>query len=137
MSNVLACKQCGAEICDPKHPERKYCSRRCAGLGQPKLSQTERFWKHVTITPHCWEWLGKRNRDGYGIYCVTHTETQLAHRMSWRMHYTDPGELCVLHHCDNPACVKPAHLFLGTQADNLHDMCRKKRNRWGQRWTKS
>ena len=54
-----------------------------------------------------------------------------AHRNAWRIRYGEiPDGMCVLHHCDNPPCVNPAHLFLGTQADNIRDMMLKGRNRY-------
>jgi len=61
-------------------------------------------------------------RDGTRLY-------DLAHRWAYNRFKGDPGELCVLHRCDTPACVNPDHLFLGTKADNIHDMHSKKRHR--------
>jgi hypothetical protein len=81
----------------------------------------------------CWYWAGQRNHDGYGIiYGAKTTYGQkdiLAHRLSWRFFRGDiPAGCCVLHKCDVPGCVNPAHLFIGTQADNVYDMVSKKRH---------
>lgn len=71
----------------------------------------------------CWAWTGTKNRDGYGL-----VNGKLAHRLSFHIAFgVDPGALCVLHKCDNPACANPKHLFLGTRRDNMEDMRRKER----------
>lgn len=76
----------------------------------------------------CWNWTGAKNKDGYG--CLKRKgKTILAHRAAYADAFGDPGELCVLHHCDNPSCVRPSHLFLGTQRDNVYDCMAKKRRR--------
>ena len=77
----------------------------------------------------CWLWEGNINRDGYGRL-RHHGQDYLAHRFSWAVYRGKvPDEVCVLHKCDTPCCVNPEHLFLGSQADNMHDMTRKKRGR--------
>ena len=92
----------------------------------------ERFWHKVRKGRGCWEWTGSKRHKGYGafVWCLRGDIVQgRAHRFSWELHYgLIPKGLCVLHHCDNPACVRPNHLFLGTKADNNKDMFRKKRN---------
>src|SRR6266550_5872844 len=68
----------------------------------------------------CWEWLGSRSK-GYGRITIN-CGTELAHRISWIVHIGPiPAGLNVLHHCDNPCCVNPSHLFVGTQTDNNRD----------------
>lgn len=96
-------------------PKREYIGR----------SIEERFWEKVDKTSDCWLWLGGKNGKGYGSF----TEDR-AHRMSWRLAYGDiPNRLHVLHKCDNPSCVNPSHLFLGTNRDNAQD--RKNKGRGG------
>ena len=92
----------------------------------------KRFWDKVKKGPDCWEWTACINRrEGYGIFTKV-CGTRLAHRISWIFEYGEiPEGMCVLHRCDTPGCVRPSHLFLGTQRDNLHDMYSKKRHKTG------
>jgi len=92
--------------------------------------QEERFWSKVKKTIDCWLWNGRLNRKVYGYGNINYDgRAQPAHRVSWQIHNGPiPKGMKVLHSCDVPICVNPKHLFLGTQADNIHDMYKKKRN---------
>ena len=75
----------------------------------------------------CWEWRGARNSRGYGQILVN-GKTTSAHRVSFCIYRGEPGEMHVLHRCDNRGCVNPQHLFLGTHTDNMRDMTAKGRH---------
>lgn len=81
-----------------------------------------RFWLQVNFRREgCWPWIGGRDRDGYGRLWAW-GEKVMAHRLAWRLSTGPiPEGLCVLHRCDHPPCVRPDHLFLGTQRENLED----------------
>jgi len=75
----------------------------------------------------CWEWRGNRTQKGYGFF-KARERNLLAPRVAWALLVgNDPGDMLVCHHCDNPPCVRPSHLFLGTATDNSRDMFRKGR----------
>lgn len=96
----------------------------------------ERFWQKVNQSGECWLWTGKRNKLGYGLMSRSQRPytTLLAHRVAWEVHFgAIPNELRVCHRCDNPPCVRPTHLFLGTQPENIADMKTKGRAR-GPNW---
>lgn len=77
----------------------------------------------------CWEWQLSKNHKGYG-FTYHRGRTWKAHRLSWHLFRGDiPVGVCVLHHCDNPGCCNPEHLFLGTNSDNVRDMVSKGRQR--------
>jgi len=75
----------------------------------------------------CWEWLAVTNSQGYGRIRVD-DQMKLSHRISWWVHFGPiPKGLQVHHHCDNPPCSNPSHLWIGTQSDNIRDCSEKGR----------
>lgn len=80
-----------------------------------------RFWSKVEKTDGCWEWKGRKLPKGYGKIGFKGKE-EYAHRVSWILHFGEiPRKIQVCHTCDNPSCVRPSHLFLGTNSDNQLD----------------
>jgi hypothetical protein len=88
-----------------------------------------RFWARVQKTDACWPWIGGKTKAGYGLFGPGNTK-RLAHRIAWELtHGPIPVGLFVCHTCDNPPCVRPDHLFLGTAGDNADDKHAKGRGR--------
>lgn len=104
---------------------------------KPPPSPEERFWGSVEKSDGCWNWKGALNhvRGGYGCFNTGSGRRMVgAHRFSWQLHHGPiPNGLFVLHRCDNPSCVRPEHLFLGTHEENMADMVAKGRGQRGER----
>lgn len=137
------CPTCGTVFVRKTSDDQRFCSRPCIDWDRrgraPKLST---FWKYVDVVlegDDCWEWKGFRRKNGYGVTTgdgnQTTKRTQMgAHRRSWILtNGPIPRGLFVCHRCDNPPCVRPDHLFLGTHIDNMTDMHAKGREARGER----
>lgn len=93
-----------------------------------------RFWDHVDKSGECWIWTGYCQPKGYGLFYPAdyhrqrNNRTTSAHRYSYELHFGPiPSGMSVCHRCDNPPCVRPDHLWLGTNGDNVRDMYAKGR----------
>lgn len=87
-----------------------------------------RFWDKVLLGDGCWEWTAAKHH-GYGIFGMDQRTFQATH-IAWELWHGSPPPpgMFVCHRCDNPGCVRPDHLFVGTQTDNMRDMTAKGRN---------
>lgn len=116
--------------CDKPFPVRhcyrnriKYCSSQCRSTRFVRRV----FWTYYTVKDGCWNWIGIKDRRGYGRVKIKR-KAVLAHRIAWKETFGPiPDGLCVCHKCDNPSCINPSHLFLGTKKDNSTDMVNKQR----------
>ncbi len=89
-----------------------------------------RFMEFVQKSAHCWTWTGSRSsKEGYGLFYLNGHQRTRAHRVSWELFHKEkiPIGMNVCHHCDNPGCINPSHLFIGTDLDNTLDMIAKGR----------
>lgn len=92
-----------------------------------RLGPEERFWSHVVKGTECWLWTGAKYPRGYGQFWLEGKKVP-AHRAVLILHGVDLADKVVCHHCDIPSCVRPDHLFVGTQSDNIRDMYAKGRD---------
>jgi hypothetical protein len=133
-----ACAHCGAAFSKPhsswrQWAGRKFCSDPCAREARWGDRST-RFWSMVAKGEGCWLWTGEVLHNGYGRIYHADGHKEAAHRVAWRLvNGPIPADLSVCHHCDNPPCVRPDHLFLGTHADNMRDKVSKGRQARGER----
>lgn len=140
------CRTCGVTFfvaaSQLKHRKAAFCRKSCVVLPNERRSYTERFWErvdkdgpipeHRPDLGHCWVWTARRIAWGYGGFWVNR-RNMAAHRFSWELHNGPiPEGLWVLHACDNPPCIRPDHLFLGTVIDNNLDKLRKGRQAKGE-----
>jgi hypothetical protein len=102
------------------------------------IKTRRRIWTRIQRSPGCWEWQGQRSVYGYGTLSIKGKNKQ-AHRVVMELVTGEPipPGMIVMHTCDNPPCVNPDHLKIGTQLDNVWDMMEKGRdskapnpNRW-------
>lgn len=125
------CENCGNRFyiypSGEQYRAARYCCRRCYYSHRFGLPEA-RFWKQVEKTDTCWLWIGTRSHNGYGRFWLDGRNIPATH-FSWQLHKGQPVpdgmEAC--HTCDNPPCVNPDHLFLGTQQDNMDDAVSKDR----------
>lgn len=113
------CPQCGG----PKSFDAIKCYG-CTVIADP----VERFWSCVDRSGDCWLWTRGATQGGYGVFSEAKRRLFLAHRYSWALaNGPIPDGLFVCHSCDTPRCVRPDHLFLATNAENMQDASRKGR----------
>jgi len=106
-----------------------FCSNTCRHNADTQNLET-RFWSKVEIKDFfdCWNWTANKTPQGYGRFQLKRKKSVSAHRLAWELTYGKiPNGLHVLHKCNNPSCVNPSHLKLGTNQDNVDDKLRANR----------
>lgn len=97
-------------------------------VGRPTKPIKERFLSKIEKTKSCWNWIGSIDKYGYGYIKLKTGKHRKAHRLSYEIFIGKiPENLFVCHTCDNPKCVNPKHLFVGSARDNMKDAINKKR----------
>lgn len=140
------CAQCGSTFRkDPRNSWRywieraKFCCQQCAGEAERQRKAMIRkpledaFYSFVDKSGDCWLWTGAIDRDGYGAFTYLKTSHR-AHRLSLQLSgEIVPKGAVVCHDCDNPTCVNPSHLYVGTHQSNMDDAVARDRNVRGER----
>jgi hypothetical protein len=135
-------KTCKKDGCKEKHYGRGFCRSHYNIFWKEnnfrKLTTEElktKIEENVVVVGECWEWKLSRHDKGYGIICVnSNGSCKRVHRVSYESYIGPiPKGMMVCHTCDNPPCCNPAHLWLGTNQDNVSDMISKGRKTTEQR----
>ena len=126
-----ACSQCSKPLVGK---QKSFCSRACRNKFHSHIPDEQRFWSKVDKAGSCWIWTASKDKDGYGSFWRVSDPSGRAHRYSWELHFgTIPNGMLICHECDNPACVRPDHLFLGSALANNSDRANKGRSATGDR----
>jgi len=92
------------------------------------ISIEEKLKRYFVTDSNCWSWTGSKDRNGYGVFGHHRNKQLRAHRAAYEFHVgAIPTGMFVCHSCDNPSCINPKHLFVGTAKDNTQDMIKKQR----------
>jgi hypothetical protein len=110
----------------------RYCSPQCSGIASRQDRNTTFDASYAVAESGCWEWQRTRSETNYGRFWDG-ARVVAAHRYSYARFVAEPGDLHVRHRCDNPPCVNPAHLELGSHRDNMLDAVERRRNTHGSR----
>lgn len=156
MEGKSNCELCGTEFQWKRYKTQtiaRFCGKRCwyewnaknlsafnetrfqwnTATEEEKLEQLKKNYESKVVKKDgCWDWNGVKDKDGYGQVPSGYHKQGKAHRISWMLHKGEiPEGLIICHHCDNPKCTNPDHLFLGEKKDNNADKEKKGRGAKG------
>ena len=136
---LIKCRTCKQTVSKKASATGPFCSQKCYNHARKPTPDgiDHRFWSKVQKTDGCWIWQAATNQSGYGVFRIRRDSKAfnvLAHRYAYSSQFGSfQSDLFVCHTCDNPPCVNPVHLFLGTHEDNMRDGVHKLRMHPGEK----